>query len=902
MSGWTKRILKWLAISLVVLVVLIWLVLAAPFFSSMRKSLVGDALSAQIGQPFVVDGDVRIVLGRTTRVHVSGARIPSATMNDLNLAELSLLEWELNLPALLEGRVDLDNLVIDGLQVNAITAQDGTTSWTKPDAKPKAAEDISGEEPVQLSSVGESPLPRSIPMFLRDKTVTFTNIGLVSANKTSGFDFVFDLQSINLEQLEVGNLVSVTGQGTVNGEAFELDGKYPKGQPFTNSVNFGDISVSYNGSAISKNLGGGYTAKLAIDTGEIGEIFDVLGLTRSFEGHGSLTADITNQPTLLAIENLKSSFHLSKGQQITLTGDVDNLQKLEGLDINVEARLHPKDKPPPKSASLRELKLTNIEARVVSQDQNLEFKTLVIRTNAFDQGLDKVGPISIGQVYRTPHKTLGLKDIQLQVGPVEAPYVVAKGTVGDVFKFKRVALEGTLAGPSSLVLKSLIAEQAAKFGRVTADFEVSDKAGHLSLTKLSARTEDTDLWSLQTDVAVENVKRLDGLSAELKLSIAKSAEFLAALGIDPIDIGALEFGFSLQGQAKAADLAVVFKAGKSDLQTSLSIDLSQDLNVIRGQILSERLELANVRDGAKAIVQIKNSVKAATGEETAPSVVDDRPPIQPLVLEPESEFFDLKRILTETDLEITLALKKFVGDAGTSSMNSQFTAKQGQIEAGPIELYYGPGFFKVTATMDAIKSPEWLRVNGATHGYDMGKVLEVAGLNIDAHGTLSAVFDVAGNIASAKTFANSLRGSASLTMGNGSIATSLLELAGLGILPWLFSDELAAGETEIVCIKAPVWIDAGHVKFESIVAETRSVQLVVRGYVDWVRDTIGIRAEPRRVGAPLARSAWPFEVTGKLSDPKFKLNIGGARSKRTDGADKMPTNRVPCQPDILQLE
>ena len=90
--------------------------------------------------------------------------------------------------------------------------------------------------------------------------------------------------------------------------------------------------------------------------------------------------------------------------------------------------------------------------------------------------------------------------------------------------------------------------------------------------------------------------------------------------------------------------------------------------------------------------------------------------------------------------------------------------------------------------------------------------------------------------------------------------------------------------------------------FDSVVAETRSVQMVVRGMVDWVRDAISIRAEPRRVGKPLARSAWPFEVQGKLSDPKFKLDIGGSRHHRADGADEMPETRKPCTPDIAQLE
>lgn len=905
MRRWVLNTTKWAAVLLVVLIVLVWLALAAPFFSPFRKSFVGDILTAQIGQPLIIDGDVRVVLGRTTFVHVSEVRIPSSNIESLNLAELSLLEWELNLPALLDRRLDLDNLTIDGLQANAITTADGTTSWVKRDPKPDMPRDpvVEGaatqETPLRNDELSDAP---SIFKFLSDKTVTFTNIGLVSLDENSGFEFVFDLDSILLEQLEGGKLVSVTGSGTVNDEEFTLDGKYPEGQPFTNLLKFGDIEVFFNGSAINRELGGGYSAKLTLDTGEIGEVFDVLGLEPGFEGTGAVSADITSQPGLLAIQNLQSVFDLSKGQQIKVDGNIDNLLDRSGFDVKVEARLHPEGQPPNNADTLKELKLTKILAHIVSQEGKLGFKELVVRTNAFDQGLDKVGPISIGRIYRTNNQTLGLERVHIQAGPSESPYIVASGTIGDIFKFKSVDLEGTLAGSANLLLKTLSEEDAAKFGRVSADFVISDKSDHLSLTKLSATTENTELWSLGAEVSVDDVTKLDGLDAAIGISISDAVSFLDALNLETIDVGAVEFGMSLKGQAEAIDLELVFGAGDSDLKTSVSFDLSKEINVIRGGISSDRIRLEDLRSGARVLVQLSYMGEADNEDANEVTSIEERPPIQPLVLEEKSGILDLERILTETDLEIGMELKEFVGDAGTSSMSSRFVAKEGQIEAGPIELYYGPGFFKVMASMDAIEDPNLMNVSGSTSGWDFGKILDAVGLGIEAHGTLTAAFDVTGNITSGKAFINSMAGSASLNMGAGSIATSLLELAGLGIFPWLFSEEMAAGQTEIVCVKAPVRLHRGSLSFDSIVAETRSVQLVVKGDVDWVGDSIAIRAEPRRVGNPLARSAWPFDVTGKLTEPKFKLDVGGSRSVRTDGADEMPEDRELCRPDIMQLE
>ncbi|WP_299354309.1 AsmA-like C-terminal region-containing protein [uncultured Shimia sp.] len=905
MTRWVLGAMKWLAILLALLLVLGWLVLAAPFFSDLRKTFVADLLSSQIGQTLKVEGDVKVVLGRTTFVHVSDVSIPSTSIDGLNLAELNLLEWELDLPALLDGRIALDNLTMDGLQANVITQADGTTSWIKRDPLHQSGEDTSDEtkDGVAASSeAGQASASPSIFSFLSDKTVTFSNIGLLSRDEISGFEFDFKLDKILLEQLKNGRLVSLSGSGQVNGEAFSLDGKYPKGQAFTNLLDFGDIAVSYNGSVISAEEGGGYTAKLKVDTGEIGDVFEVLGLERSLEGTGALSATVTSQSGLLAIKDLNTVLDLHQGQQISVNGNVENLLTRAGFDVKLEARLHPEGRPPKKAQSLKELKLSRIVAHVIDKEGTLEFKKLVIHTNAFDQGLNKVGPISIGRIYRTQKQTLGLADVRIQAGPRRAPYIVASGDVGDVLKFRSVEMAGTLSGPASLLLKSLSEEEAAKFGGVQADFEVSDEAGSLSLTKFSASTNDTELWSLNADLKVANVARLDGLKASMSIAVPETPGFLEALRLAPVDVGAVEFGVSLEGQARAADVGLVFNAGESDLKTTLSVDLSEEINILRGKILSERIRLEDLRDGAKVLVQLGEATEAAPKNAPKQEKEEQEPPIQPLVLEEESGVLDLKRILTETDLEIELELKEFVGDAGSSSMNSVFKAKEGLIEAGPIELYYGPGFFKVMAMMNALEDPERLNVVGSTSGWDFGAILDAVGLGIDAHGTLDASFDVSGSTKSGKAFVNSMVGYASLNMGKGDVATSLLELAGLGVFPWLFSEELAEGKTEIVCVRAPVEVNSGRVSFDSVVAETKSVQLVVRGAVDWIGDSIDIRAEPRRVGDPLARSAWPFDVTGKLSEPKFKLDIGGSRSRRSDGADEMPANRVPCQPDIFQLE
>lgn len=202
--------------------------------------------------------------------------------------------------------------------------------------------------------------------------------------------------------------------------------------------------------------------------------------------------------------------------------------------------------------------------------------------------------------------------------------------------------------------------------------------------------------------------------------------------------------------------------------------------------------------------------------------------------------------------------------------------------------------------MDVVNAPETLSLSGSATGWDLGQALKTAGLKYDAGGDLRGTFDLTGSTKGVRAFLNTMNGTATISMSGGFIRTSLLELAGLGVVPWLFSQEMRQGYTDVVCIMAPLGISSGKVSSKSVVAETKSVQLVASGMIDWKNDRISIHAEPRPVGKPMSRSAWPFDITGRLSAPQFDLEPAGSRTRLIDRAAASPANRQPCKPDIAQ--
>ncbi|MBE1285548.1 MAG: AsmA family protein [Rhodobacteraceae bacterium] len=904
------RLFLWLFGLACLCVVIGWLVLAAPFFSEFRRDIVAEVLTEQMGQPILVQEDVSVIVGPITRVRAGGVVIPSEDMSDQVLAQLDVLELDVDMIAVLRGRINLDNLLVGGLQLNLLTQPDGTTSWS-------AREKIH-RTPEPQSETATTPEPEAsgnesgILSFLSNKTVSFEQVGLTIDNQQTGFSFVFDLQELKLDQADGGQTPTVTGAGSVNGEDFAIDGRYPRGGDFTTLATFGEIRLTYDGTVLPDDQGGGYTGNLTLDTGELGEFLDFIGLERVFEGRGTLSAMITSQTELLQIAEFESQLALQTGQEINLTGAFDNVLTKSGLDLLFTARFHPEGRPPAPARELKDLKLTGLRAHVTGTTGAMEFEEFLMTTNAFDQGLDEVGPVSISRIRRTPDGLLAMEGISLQAGPRDLPYLRAEGEILNLLELQALKFDGALAVPAAFVLTGLSEDKATQFGGIEADFSIDDTKGHLSLNSLNAKAVDTDIWKLDAQVELGDVATLDDIAIDITLGILDGADFLSALSLEAVDTGPLGFRFSAMGKGKDFDTSMGVAAGETRLNATLSTAVTEGRPNIKGRLHSERVDIEDVRKAVAAAVQLgKIGDDPELEDGTQPLVLpkdtdtqDDD--VQPLVLPKEdrkpTDLVDLERLFLETDLDVKVEIEEIVGQQGVSSVSSELTAVEGKARLGPLEVGYGGGYFRVAAAMDLIETPQLVSVSGATSGWDFGRILDSVGLGIDAHGTLSGNFDVTGNRQNIRTFIDTMVGSAAIRMDQGDIATSLLELAGLGIFPWLFSEEFRQGYTEIVCVVAPVNINAGRVSFDSIVAETKSVQLVAKGEVNWKADTIALRAEPRRVGKPLSRSAWPFDVTGQLSAPKFKLDVGGSRSSRGDDADAMPADRKPCVPDLNQLQ
>ena len=333
-------------------------------------------------------------------------------------------------------------------------------------------------------------------------------------------------------------------------------------------------------------------------------------------------------------------------------------------------------------------------------------------------------------------------------------------------------------------------------------------------------------------------------------------------------------------------------------------------------------ELSQIRSLYSEQVSKEADYQPLVLPEDAPteSETDDLSDYQPLVLETAGndvqgqpsddletaadiaieDLLDWNNFVRLIDAAIKVDISRINGLNGISKITSDITLNNAVAKAGPIDLSFGSGSTALFVESELVEAPDWLRIYGTTGGWNLGKALDAAGVGFSASGFLDGSFDLRGRRTSAQEFARSMTGKATIDMRNGRIDTALLDLAGLGVLPWLFSQDRRQGYAEIVCLKAPIVADRGTLSTSDTVLETSRVQLVGSGQIDLGGETINFRADPRPVGQPLSRSAWPFEVTGDLKSPDINIAKRTRRSAREPVS--MPDQRIPCVPDVQQLQ
>ncbi|MFT5342057.1 MAG: hypothetical protein ACI9BH_001270 [Paracoccaceae bacterium] len=927
MIPWIKRIAILMAGLFVLALFAVWLLLSSSILAETRGAMTARLLTQKLGQSVEIIGGVRIDLGQTLHVVTNGLVLPSKNMTDVRLAEIEQLEFDVALVDLLKGRINLSDLRADGAKVKLVVDKDGTTSWSS------VAHDVTAKQ----SSLGTKGNGGNVVGFLAGHSIQFSDSGLAYQDARNGLDLDLLMASFELSKEDLSAPVILAGAGTLNGENLTLKGNFPQKQPFKVMVDFSQISLTLDGTPEAAGYDAGYAIAVSLEIAELAQLLDVVKLEKSLTGTGHVKAVFKHSEGIAKVSDLDVLVTLDGGQSLKLTGELGKIGDPTDMTLDTSIRLYPKDKEPAPVKEMQKLKLIAVDMQIAAQTDGPPLRRMVIQTNGFVLDTHGVGPppISFSEISRTPQGLLSVGKVVLRLGPPEANFLVFEGAVTDALKLEGIDINGKMAVPVASLIAPSLFQASDVLGDVTGGFRLVGNSEELALSDLKASALDTDLWTLNVSGSIKNVLRFNEVALDIAVDVPSGAKVLSALKLEPIKTGRVKLTTNLSSEGTNWKSNSKITVAESQVHLKLDLNLSVENPIVQGQIESDLIKVGQVRDIFAAALQLDELSKLdktaakddkSPAPEPAPEPASESssktdPPEQPASGNTDKDAIADNRdpeasgpfrevtlvpigraiLLSGMNLNVTIDLRKIEGEGDTSSLKTELVMKDGKAQFGPAKLEYDGAHFNVSGSLDLNEDPSNLKLSGSTGGWNFGKIMQDLRFKKRASGVMSADFDIAGSHASFKEFLATMGGAATVSMRNGSIDSQLLNVAGLGVVPWLFSKKKGPAVT-IACIRAPLYISKGRISTKKTVIETDQVQIVVTGDVNLRNKTLDIEGQPRRIGKPLSRSPWPFSVAGPIAKPKIKVKDGARRERRQDGASTMPKDRKLCVPDILQLK
>ncbi|CUH47585.1 AsmA family protein [Ruegeria atlantica] len=859
-----------------------WLFLSSALFSSVRTTFVENLISKKLGQEVRIEDEVRLGIGRQLQVSAAGLELPGSQNADVKLAAIDEIEFEVSARDLWNSKLSLSGLSLSGVHLNLITDKDGFGNW----------QSISQPE-AEAGKPANSPTPL-LAGILTDRKIDLTDIAILYQNDLNGLELDLQLPELLLKRDTETDVATAVGAGSLNGESFDLNATFPAEDPFQLAMNFEQISIV----AEEVPQENGLQVATTVEIAELGQLLDILKLSRVLEGKGSIGATFTSVDGVARIDDLSVLADLDGGQSLSLTGQIGELGNPEDVSLTTRIRLYPEDAEPAPAASRYDLKLIAVDMVIDSVPGQVPQRQMVIKTNGFTLDTSGEGPppIKFSELSRTPEGALKVGNINLRIGNPADPFVILNGSVDDALQLQGISAEGLMDIPASSLISPELFGPDDQLGRFSGDFHLDGDINQLSLTNLDGKTSDTDVWNLEVHGTVKNVLKFEDLDLAIDVAVPSGADLLKALSLERVQTGQARLEINLVSEGTDWNASANVEVAESVLKIVADLDDATSDPVLKGSIESDLIKIDQIRTIIQAAAQLRKLGGTESNEEDVNHEADDTGPLTDVTLKPIGRSV----LLSGMDMDVDIDLRHIEGAKGISSLQSELTLTENELKAGPLKFEYGGAQFDVSGQMDLSNDARLLTLTGKAGGWQLDDILHGLKFKKGASGTIYADFSVTGGTDSLKHFANSMSGNATVSLRDGSIETQLLDLAGLGVLPWVFTKEKQK-VAPIVCLRAPISISNGSISTKQTTLETDHVQVVVFGGVDVAGKFLDLNLQPRKIGEPLSKSPWPVTLKGPLAKPKIKVKDGPKRLKRSDGADKMPAKRKLCVPDILQL-
>ena len=351
----------------------------------------------------------------------------------------------------------------------------------------------------------------------------------------------------------------------------------------------------------------GLQVATTVEIAELGQLLDILKLSRVLEGTGSIGATFTSVDGVARIDDLSVLAELDGGQSLSLTGQIGELGNPEDVSLTTRIRFYPEDEEPAPAASRYDLKLIAVDMVIDSVPGRVPQRQMVIKTNGFTLDTSGEGPppIKFSELSRTPEGALKVGNINLRIGNPADPFIILNGSVDDALQLQGISAEGLMDIPASSLISPELLGPDDQLGRFSGDFHLNGDINQLSLTNLDGKTSDTEVWNLEVHGTVKNVLKFEDLDLAIDVAVPSGADLLEALSLERVETGQARLEINLVSEGTDWNASANVEVADSILQIMADLDDATSDPVLQGSIESDLIKIDQIRTIVQAAAQLR---------------------------------------------------------------------------------------------------------------------------------------------------------------------------------------------------------------------------------------------------------------------------------------------------------
>ncbi|HYC04373.1 MAG TPA: AsmA family protein [Azospirillaceae bacterium] len=372
--------------------------------------------------------------------------------------------------------------------------------------------------------------------------------------------------------------------------------------------------------------------------------------------------------------------------------------------------------------------------------------------------------------------------------------------------------------------------------------------------KLDVKLGDTSLKAEGT--LLEPVK-LRGVDMRLDMNGGSLADSYALLGVPFPATGKYRIATRLirEGEVWKAE-EIDGKVGESDLKGWLTFEPKQERPLIRADLRSEKLDLAD----------LGGLVGLAPGQEdTDGKIIPDTP-------------INLER-LKAVDMEVAFKGGNIQGPLPLDAVQATLDLKNGRARVDPLKFTMALGTVGGNVVLDGSKTVPALATNLEISNVKLKPFFKDTPFEEETAGTLGGHIDLRGSGKSFSDIMGAADGDIAMVMAGGQVSALILEGAGidiaeaLGIL--ISKDEPVA----VRCMVAAFGVNDGIMKAKTLVLDTEDTNIAGDMEVALGKETMRGRIEAHPKDATIASGRTPVTFGGTFMEPKVGIEAGPLAAK-----------------------